>query len=311
MRHRSGKLQSYIRRHPAPPCREDAIRQTITKSTQAFCEHEAEQPLSAAEFLYAQGRYIRKRWWGLQALLLLLLWVYMRGTGSGPHMQRAMGILVPLFSLLIMPELWKDRMANTVEIECTTLYSLRQAYAAYSARQSRWTLRDIAVLELLFSTGIRVSELCRLSPETFSITGAQLRLLIFGKGSKERVIEVDMPESVKVIERYLCVFESEIETSGCILVNRDGRALSTQSVRQIVNRYTKLADLPLHITPHMFRHTFATSLLEAGVDIRYIQSLLGHSSISTTQIYTYVSSQQQAKLLAQNHPRSRMSFSLE
>ena len=188
---------------------------------------------------------------------------------------------------------------------------LRQAYAAYSARQSRWTLRDIAVLELLFSTGIRVSELCRLSPETFSITGAQLRLLIFGKGSKERVIEVDMPESVKVIERYLCVFESEIETSGCILVNRDGRALSTQSVRQIVNRYTKLADLPLHITPHMFRHTFATSLLEAGVDIRYIQSLLGHSSISTTQIYTYVSSQQQAKLLAQNHPRSRMSFSLE
>lgn len=188
---------------------------------------------------------------------------------------------------------------------------LRQAYAAYSARQSRWILRDIAVLELLFSTGIRVSELCRLSPETFSIAGEQLRLLIFGKGSKERVIEVDMPESVKVIERYLRVFESEIETSGCILVNRDGRALSTQSVRQIVNRYTKLADLPLHITPHMFRHTFATSLLEAGVDIRYIQAFLGHSSISTTQIYTYVSSQQQAKLLAQNHPRSRMSFSLE
>lgn len=188
---------------------------------------------------------------------------------------------------------------------------LRQAYAAYSAKQSRWALRDIAVLELLFSTGIRVSELCRLTPETFSIAGEQLRLLIFGKGSKERVIEVDMPESVKVIERYLRVFESEIEASSCILVNRDGRALSTQSVRQIVNRYTKLADLPLHITPHMFRHTFATSLLEAGVDIRYIQSLLGHSSISTTQIYTYVSSQQQAKLLAQNHPRSRMSFSLE
>ena len=125
------------------------------------------------------------------------------------------------------------------------------------------------------------------------------------------MIEVDMQESVKLIEKYLSIFQSEIEASDHILVNRDSRALSTQSVRNIVNRYAKLANLPLHITPHMFRHTFATSLLEAGVDIRYIQSLLGHSSISTTQIYTYVSSQQQAKLLAQNHPRNRMSFPME
>ena len=188
---------------------------------------------------------------------------------------------------------------------------LQEAYAIYSFRQSRWVLRDIAVLELLFSTGIRVSELCRLSPRNLSITGEQLWLLIFGKGSKERVIEIDMPESVKLIEKYLNVFQNEIATSSHILVNRDGRALSTQSARNIVNRYAKLADLPLHITPHMFRHTFATSLLEAGVDIRYIQSLLGHSSISTTQIYTHVSIQQQAKLLAQNHPRSRMSLSIE
>lgn len=188
---------------------------------------------------------------------------------------------------------------------------LQGAYAAYSSLRSRWVLRDIAVLELLFSTGVRVSELCRLSPKNLSITEEQLRLLIFGKGSKERMIEVDMPESVKLIEKYLSEFQSEINASNHILVNRDGRALSTQSARNIVSRYAKLADIPLHITPHMFRHTFATSLLEAGVDIRYIQSLLGHSSISTTQIYTYVSSQQQAKLLAQNHPRSRMSFSIE
>ena len=163
---------------------------------------------------------------------------------------------------------------------------LQNAYDAYSARNSRWILRDIVVMELLFSTGIRVSELCRLSPDTLSINGGQLRLLIFGKGGKERIIEVEMPESVEVVSKYLYEFSAEIHECGAIMVNRDGRPLSTQSMRNIINRYTNSAHVSLHITPHMFRHTFATSLLEAGVDIRYIQALLGHSSISTTQIYT-------------------------
>lgn len=188
---------------------------------------------------------------------------------------------------------------------------LQNAYDTYSSRKSRWILRDIVVMELLFSTGIRVSELCRLSPDTLSINGGQLRLLIFGKGSKERIIEVEMPESVGIVDKYLCEFSAEINKCDAIVVNRDGRPLSTQSVRNIINRYTNSAHVSIHITPHMFRHTFATSLLEAGVDIRYIQALLGHSSISTTQIYTYVSTQQQARLLAQNHPRGRMSFNLK
>ena len=114
-----------------------------------------------------------------------------------------------------------------------------------------------------------------------------------------------------LMEKYLYEFSAEIHECGAIMVNRDGRPLSTQSMRNIINRYTNSAHVSLHITPHMFRHTFATSLLEAGVDIRYIQALLGHSSISTTQIYTYVSTQQQTRLLAQNHPRGRMSFNLK
>lgn len=124
------KIHTYVKPYSAPPCREEHIQKTIRRSAQAFCEHEAEHLLSASEFLYTQGRYIRKRWWFLQGLLLLLLWIYMKYTGSGPHIQRCMGILVPFFALLIMPELWKDRMADAVEIECTTLYSLRQMYAA-------------------------------------------------------------------------------------------------------------------------------------------------------------------------------------
>ena len=106
------------------------------------------------------------------------------------------------------------------------------------------------------------------------------------------------------------MFSEEIQAQGAILFNRRGRPLSPQSVRRIINKYLNQIDASSHITPHMFRHTFATSLLEAGVDIRYIQSLLGHSSISTTQIYTHVTARQQTLLLAEKHPRGKMTFSL-
>ena len=174
----------------------------------------------------------------------------------------------------------------------------------------RETLRDIVVLELLFSTGVRVSELCTLSKDTFALEEDGLRLLIHGKGGKERAIQITTPELLQLVRIYCSEFSKEIETQGSILLNRRGRSLRPQSVRRIIDRYLKRSDVSTHITPHMFRHTFATSLLEAGMDIRYIQSLLGHSSISTTQIYTHVAARQQTILLAEKHPRSKMTFSL-
>jgi len=87
-----------------------------------------------------------------------------------------------------------------------------------------------------------------------------------------------------------------------MLFNRRGRPLSPQPVRRIINKYLNRIGVSTHVTPHMFRHTFATSLLEAGMDIRYIQSLLGHSSISTTQIYTHISARHHTLLLAEKHP---------
>lgn len=186
---------------------------------------------------------------------------------------------------------------------------LQNVYASYIPG-CRETLRDIVVLELLFSTGLRVSELCALSTDTFSLSDQELRLLINGKGKKERVIQLITPELLYLLQLYCSEFSKEIERHKIILINHRGKPLSPQSVRRIINKYIARIGSDKHVTPHMFRHTFATSLLESGMDIRYIQSLLGHSSISTTQIYTYVTAHQQTLLLAEKHPRSKMSFSL-
>lgn len=185
---------------------------------------------------------------------------------------------------------------------------LRETYGQYQATGDRWALRDILVLELLFDTGMRVSELCKLTPATFQIGANGLRLLIHGKGRKERVLQIATAEVVSLTERYMSVFGDSIHDAGFILLNRRGRSLSTQGVRQIISRHIQTAAVHGHITPHMFRHTFATALLDGGVDIRYIQTLLGHSSISTTEIYTHVATDQQSAILAQRHPRNEMRF---
>lgn len=187
---------------------------------------------------------------------------------------------------------------------------LQSAYDAFTPG-CREVLRDIIVLELLFSTGLRVSELCSLSQDTFLLSDSELKLLVKGKGRKERMLQITTPELLQIANIYCNMFAKEIQEQGAILFNRRGRPLSPQSVRRIINKYLEQIDASRHVTPHMFRHTFATSLLEAGMDIRYIQSLLGHSSISTTQIYTHVSARQQSLLLAEKHPRGKMTFSLQ
>lgn len=187
---------------------------------------------------------------------------------------------------------------------------LQSIYQQYRDSGNRWLLRDALVLELLFSTGIRVSELCRLTPNTFHLTDNSLRLLIHGKGRKERALQIATPEIISIAEQYLMAFRDTIQQQNCILFSRRERPLRTQGVRQIIARCSEDAAVGGHITPHMFRHTFATALLDSGVDIRYIQTLLGHSSISTTEIYTHVATGQQSLILAQRHPRNEMHLSI-
>lgn len=188
---------------------------------------------------------------------------------------------------------------------------LREAYSEYQRRgKDLRVLRDIVVLELLFSTGIRVSELCRLSPETVQLSEKKLRLLINGKGRKERIIQIETPEVLHIVRIYCCRYGEQIHEANALLLNNRKMPLSQQSVRRIIRRYLVRLHVTRPVTPHMFRHTFATSLLEAGMDIRYIQALLGHSSISTTQIYTHVAAERQTALLAELHPRRKMNFTL-
>lgn len=167
-------------------------------------------------------------------------------------------------------------------------------------------LRDIAVLELLFATGMRVSELCSLRPAAVNLTDGTIK--IYGKGSKERIIQIGNKSVLSAVAIYHQTFSSAIAKSGWFFVNRLGSQLSDQSVRFMIQKYTALAGIDQHITPHMFRHSFATLLLEEDVDIRYIQQLLGHSSITTTQIYTHVTSKKQRDILTTKHPRNKISI---
>ena len=181
----------------------------------------------------------------------------------------------------------------------------QQKGLATSPFQASCRLRDIAVIELLFATGIRISELCALKSSDVNLDSQVI--LVYGKGAKERLIQIGNPEVVSALARYKDAFTSEIVSVGFFFVNRLKNRLSEQSVRFMICKYTRLFGIDMHITPHMFRHSFATLLLEQDVDIRYIQKILGHSSIVTTEIYTHVSSAKQKDILVNKHPRNLMS----
>lgn len=168
------------------------------------------------------------------------------------------------------------------------------------------TLRNILVLELLFATGMRVSELCSLKTKMIDLNDYTIRIM--GKGSKERLIQICNTNVRRLIDKY--TINLEPEENSYFFVNRLNNRLSEQSVRNMINDYAKKTRITQHITPHMFRHSFATLLLEEDVDIRFIQQMLGHSSITTTQIYTHISIAKQKTILETKHPRNKIQIGI-
>src|SRR5215210_1651608 len=182
------------------------------------------------------------------------------------------------------------------------LYRLKKTTRKKSATY-RLLLRDIAVIELLFATGARVGEVCSLKTQDVDLRQERVRIL--GKGGRERILQLCDEETLGALKDYLALWEEDDEADTPFFRNRNGTKLSEQTVRTALRRYTRDAGVLLHVTPHMLRHSTATLLLEEGVDIRFIQQLLGHRSIATTQIYTEVGAGAQRRVLAGRHPRGR------
>jgi integrase/recombinase XerC len=165
--------------------------------------------------------------------------------------------------------------------------------------------RDRAMLETLYSTGVRVSELVALNIADVDLTGESLR--VRGKGRKERVSPIG-PTAIVAIRKYLDMRANDPRNSSFdpepLFVNKHGKRLSTRSVRRKLDKYLVMCGLDPSISPHTLRHTFATHMLNNGADLRSVQELLGHQSISTTQVYTHVTTAQLKKDYDESHPRA-------
>ncbi|MEO5913966.1 MAG: tyrosine recombinase XerC [Luteolibacter sp.] len=159
-------------------------------------------------------------------------------------------------------------------------------------------LRDAAILELFYSCGLRISELLALDVRHVDFIGESVK--VTGKGSKERIVPVGGP-ALNAIQRYR---QEAAVTSGPLFLSSRKSRITQQAVDQLLKKYLKRSSIPFAISPHKLRHSFATHLLDAGADLRSVQALLGHASLSTTQIYTHVTKERLKQAYDTAHPRA-------
>lgn len=168
----------------------------------------------------------------------------------------------------------------------------------------KFMLRDVAVIEVFFATGARVYEISNIRDDSINLNTGLIKL--FGKGGKERYVQISNTSILEILRKYYDENEQAIKKSGYFFVNNRESRYTEQSIRLMLKKYTKQAGIERNITPHMFRHSFATYLIEEGVDVSCVQQILGHSSIKTTQIYIHIAAKKQAEILKELHPRNNM-----
>jgi len=164
--------------------------------------------------------------------------------------------------------------------------------------------RDRAILELLYGSGLRISELADLEISQLNLAEGQVR--VCGKGKKERLVPLT-PVSCTTLETYLIGRKAQfigIENEPAVFLNRYGKPITARSIARMIDKYARELAMMMNITPHQFRHSFATHLLNNGADIRAVQEMLGHESLSTTQIYTRISKEKLLSTYKNTHPRA-------
>lgn len=159
---------------------------------------------------------------------------------------------------------------------------------------------------MFFATGARVYEISNIRAENINLNSGLIRIM--GKGGKERYIQISNTAVLDILRKYYAENEPEIKKSGYFFINNRGNRYTEQSIRLMLKKYTLKAGIQRKITPHMFRHSFATYLIEEGVDVSCVQQILGHSSIKTTQIYIHVAAKKHADILRELHPRNNMNI---
>ena len=197
------------------------------------------------------------------------------------------------------------RIIPREEIEQLLNY-IYASLSSLSGLHSKPSLRDAAVIEVFFATGARVYEISNIRVENINLNSGLIRIM--GKGGKERYIQISNTAVLDILRKYYAENEPEIKKSGYFFINNRGNRYTEQSIRFMLKKYTLKAGIQRTITPHMFRHSFATYLIEEGVDVSCVQQILGHSSIKTTQIYIHVAAKKQADILRELHPRNNMNI---
>lgn len=192
------------------------------------------------------------------------------------------------------------------EIESLLNYMYSCEHRNDKEKMYKYWLRDISVIETLFATGARVYEVSNIKLDCINLNTGLIKIM--GKGGKERYIQIASAEILNILKKYYKHNSEAIKKSGFFFVNSRGNRYTEYSIRLMLKKYTKLAGIERNITPHMFRHSFATYLIEEGVDVSCVQQILGHSSIKTTQIYIHIAARKQAEILREMHPRKHMNI---
>ena len=234
---------------------------------------------------------------------------------SGASMGRKLSTLSSFFKFLCRESYIKANIVKTIPIPKKTnklpsYLSIDEVFRLLDLPESDSFsgARDRAILEFFYGTGIRISELVGLSPNDLELEQRNVKVL--GKGKKERILPIGK-KTIEVIKSYLGFRTEHLKNKKLathlpgLFLNQRGQTISVRGVRKIINQYIRTNNFPKNISPHSLRHTFATHMLEAGADLRAIQEMLGHASLSTTQKYTHLTIDRLTETYDKAHPRAR------